>query len=914
MDAGARRADATIAGPPILDLAECAQFAAFWCEVTGAQHVTLTAITPDGPTTTATFTIGDADKAAAWIAREQGAAHNVYFEVNEAPAGCTKKPTKALMRAALCRHADIDPDDAGHPYLEERDRLHRLADFLRDDPLMPPTAILDSGNGIQPLWAVTREALTPESIERIEAENRSIEAAVGAAGTHNIDRLLRLPGTLNFPNAKKLKLGRVVSRARLLHSAPAAYSADEAARLGKHLAERLAATDLVRPVAKATGGEHAGRDRSRIAIGKGAALRRAGKSFEEMCAALRADPETAAWCREKGEANGGRELRRIWDRTEAHPPLAGEEAADWPEPFFETSKGIWFQPAASTKEGAPEPSPTWVCAPFAAIAETVDEQGGSWGLLLRWADRDRRTHEWAMPRRLLHLDGNQIAAELDHAGLSVGTGKASHELLKQLLGRITTPNRRRCVTRTGWHQIDAGHVYVLPSGETFGAGGAGIILQTDHVATADATQPRGTLAEWQEHVARFAIGNHRLGLFIDAAFAGPLLDVTSEPSGGLHLHGGSQTGKTTVLGCAASVWGKADTSGQIRTWRATSNGMEGVAAETCDALLSLDEISMVDPREAGEIVYSLANETGKARASRDGSARPRRTWRTVFVSTGEIPLSTKMGERGEAPTAGQDVRLANVTADAGAGLGVFQKLHGKADAAALAVHLREATRSYYGTAARAFLDKLAQERATDPEGLIALIAGLRRTFLSKMLPGDADGQVISVARRFALFAAAGELARVFGVLPWPESEAMNAAAAGLKAWIKARGGAGAGEDTQAIATVRRFIEQFEESRFTLLQAAPAQSGANEMRAGRQIINRVGFRRETADGGLFLIFRESWRMEVCKGLDPARAAAALHAAGYLDKGDGKNWPKKQRIPDLGDTRLYTVKGAILQGDA
>jgi uncharacterized protein (DUF927 family) len=155
---------------------------------------------------------------------------------------------------------------------------------------------------------------------------------------------------------------------------------------------------------------------------------------------------------------------------------------------------------------------------------------------------------------------------------------------------------------------------------------------------------------------------------------------------------------------------------------------------------------------------------------------------------------------------------------------------------------------------------------------------------------------------------------VFGVLPWPESEAMNAAAAGLKAWIKARGGAGAGEDTQAIATVRRFIEQFEESRFTLLQAAPAQSGANEMRAGRQIINRVGFRRETADGGLFLIFRESWRMEVCKGLDPARAAAALHAAGYLDKGDGKNWPKKQRIPDLGDTRLYTVKGAILQGDA
>ncbi len=84
--------------------------------------------------------------------------------------------------------------------------------------------------------------------------------------------------------------------------------------------------------------------------------------------------------------------------------------------------------------------------------------------------------------------------------------------------------------------------------------------------------------------------------------------------------------------------------------------MEGVATETCDALLPLDEIGMVDPREAGEIVYSLANESGKARATRDGSARVRRTWRTVFLSTGEVPLSVKMGERGAAPMAGQDVR------------------------------------------------------------------------------------------------------------------------------------------------------------------------------------------------------------------------------------------------------------------
>jgi hypothetical protein len=55
--------------------------------------------------------------------------------------------------------------------------------------------------------------------------------------------------------------------------------------------------------------------RSAIAFRKGAALRRAGRTFEEMCADLRSGPQTAEWCREKGDANGGRELRRIWDKA-----------------------------------------------------------------------------------------------------------------------------------------------------------------------------------------------------------------------------------------------------------------------------------------------------------------------------------------------------------------------------------------------------------------------------------------------------------------------------------------------------------------------------------------------------------------------------------------------------------------------
>jgi putative DNA primase/helicase len=52
-----------------------------------------------------------------------------------------------------------------------------------------------------------------------------------------------------------------------------------------------------------------------------------------MCAALRNDRETADWVCEKGDAFGGRELRRIWDRTapdlQADSPLVIDERAPY---------------------------------------------------------------------------------------------------------------------------------------------------------------------------------------------------------------------------------------------------------------------------------------------------------------------------------------------------------------------------------------------------------------------------------------------------------------------------------------------------------------------------------------------------------------------------------------------------------
>jgi hypothetical protein len=76
---------------------------------------------------------------------------------------------------------------------------------------------------------------------------------------------------------------------------------------------------LIPPPAKTGNGASGdGRDTSRSARALRAALAMGAGSFEEMSEGLRRhpDPEIREWVRKKGEASGGRELYRIWDRID----------------------------------------------------------------------------------------------------------------------------------------------------------------------------------------------------------------------------------------------------------------------------------------------------------------------------------------------------------------------------------------------------------------------------------------------------------------------------------------------------------------------------------------------------------------------------------------------------------------------
>ncbi|MBB2170441.1 DUF927 domain-containing protein [Gluconacetobacter aggeris] len=591
-------------------------------------------------------------------------------------------------------------------------------------------------------------------------------------------------------------------------------------------------------------------------------------------------------------------------------PLAAPNV-ELPSGYLMKPGGLFFRPEQTGEDVKPD---IWIAAPFDVVAETNDGDGFGWGLLIRWLDRDRREHQWAIPKRMVHGEGKDIAGELEDAGLNCSIPATRH--LRQFIASVRTKTRLRCVDRAGWHRTDDGHAFILPGGFTIGGGRRSVVFQSSRATVGREFTPGGTLADWQKQVAAYAVGNSRLALFLSAAFAGPLLDIMGEQSGGIHLVGKSQSGKSTSAFIAGSVWGKGDRDGQIRAWRGTANGLEGIASETSDTVLILDEMGQAEPREVGEIAYMLANNTGKQRAGRNGDARARKTWRVLFLSTGEVTLAAKMGEAGKRAMAGQEVRLVNIPADAGAGMGAFERLHGMRSAGALADHLRVASRTFYGVASRHFLDALVRDRAADPKALEAVIRAIRSRFEESFVPaGNVDGQVRSVAARFALIAAAGELATDYGVLPWERGEALKAAGACFQAWLGERGSVGASEDVKAVEQVRAFIEQHGESRFTNLTPDPT-TGDERTDDRVRTINRAGFKRRVAtqDGGRweYLVLPVMWKTEVCKGLDAANVAKVVRDAGYLVPGEGKNMAARVRLPNEGLARVYIIKGDIMGG--
>ena len=193
----------------------------------------LTAITPDGPTNT--ITARTAVEVDAFVSEHNGK-RNIYYSVNPTRTALIKKAAKTDIAAIEYLLGDLDPNASESSADAKTRYLQQLETF---EP--KPTAVVDFGNGIQCLWQLENRivlgaplkadgklAFSPEDQAKIkDAEDRTaaIMVRLGAKpGTQNIDRILRLPGTINLPNAKKLKDGRKPCPTRVIEFNGARYS------------------------------------------------------------------------------------------------------------------------------------------------------------------------------------------------------------------------------------------------------------------------------------------------------------------------------------------------------------------------------------------------------------------------------------------------------------------------------------------------------------------------------------------------------------------------------------------------------------------------------------------------------------------------------------------------------------------
>jgi len=168
---------------------------------TVAEHIHIVVIPPDGQPLPYGFWLGrDVEEAASFAVRENAKGYNVYWTVNIVRRGYDHKPKKEHIDAARFAHVDVDPPKDGSRW----DRAEALEALRNLD--IRPSFILDSGNGLQAFWRLDKYVEHWAPIERL---NRRISKLLGGDNCHNIDRLMRLPGTVNYPDAKKRARGRL---------------------------------------------------------------------------------------------------------------------------------------------------------------------------------------------------------------------------------------------------------------------------------------------------------------------------------------------------------------------------------------------------------------------------------------------------------------------------------------------------------------------------------------------------------------------------------------------------------------------------------------------------------------------------------------------------------------------------------
>ncbi|MDM8545169.1 DUF927 domain-containing protein [Candidatus Venteria ishoeyi] len=563
-----------------------------------------------------------------------------------------------------------------------------------------------------------------------------------------------------------------------------------------------------------------------------------------------------------------KQISEMVDRVESGLLNAGFTGqSDDDKPQFKLENGKLYRLHSKKDELGVKSDYICIGSAIQVKAATVDMRGGNHGRLLVFYDRQYE-RQFVMPMEMLASETSKLAGALLNRGYwcVAPHQKFIRDGIAEYVNSVRPPETLTTTESTGWHD----HTFVFTGGEVIGNDNKVIFTGAD----TDIYAAQGTLTQWQQAVAELCTGNSRLLFSTSLAFAGVLMPLTGDEGAGTNIYGDTSTGKTTTQRAAASVWGSPEPGGFISKWNATATGLEIQAVQRNHTLFCIDELGEVDPKIAGRLIYQLASgvQKGRGRAGDTGIGLANlKTWKMPFISSAEKTLAQHIEEAGQRLYGGQAVRCVDIPADAGAGLGVFEDVHGtpgntKAAGAAFSERIKDATHKFYGTAGRAFVQALLKMGIAKTLDFVTS----KRTEFMLCLPSDAGSVPRRAAKLFSLSAAAGELAIQLNILPWQPGTAMEAAKRCFNDWL-AENGTGNPEEQAALAQVAYFIETNQEN-FRRWNEKDASSG------GRNISHQVGYLSE--DENEYYIMPEIFKKDTCKGYRPEFVLKQLDKRGIL----------------------------------